>query len=100
LNKKSLILADCNVEQVNAINPPPPRYAHSSVVFEDHMYIFGGERSAYAFNDVWVFSFATAEWEFVTPVTGPAPEGRCVFFPITNPFSEPSLAVLLRVLSK
>lgn len=65
-----------NWTKVNAINPPPPRYAHSSVVFEDHMYIFGGERSAYAFNDVWVFSFATAEWEFVTPVTGPAPEGR------------------------
>eukprot|EP00959_Pyramimonas_sp_CCMP1952_P468059 9492590-Pyramimonas_sp.AAC.1 len=62
--------------KVEATNPPPPRYAHSSVVYNDTMYIFGGERSAYAFNDVWAYSFSEERWSFVTPTAGPAPAPR------------------------
>jgi len=55
---------------------PPPRYAHSAVVHEDTMYVFGGERSGYAFNDVWAYSFLDNEWTFVTPATGSSPAPR------------------------
>jgi len=55
--------------------PPPPRYAHSSVVHDGKMYIFGGERSAYAYNDIWAYDFATSTWSFVTP-TNKAPDAR------------------------
>jgi len=46
---------------------PPPRYSHSSVVYGDKMYVFGGERSAFAFGDIWAYDFKEATWEFVTP---------------------------------
>uniref|UniRef100_A0A7S0N023 Attractin/MKLN-like beta-propeller domain-containing protein n=1 Tax=Pyramimonas obovata TaxID=1411642 RepID=A0A7S0N023_9CHLO len=62
--------------KVEAHNPPPPRYAHSAVVHDATMYVFGGERSAYAFNDVWAYSFAEEKWSFVTPTAGPAPAPR------------------------
>jgi len=55
---------------------PPPRYAHSAVMYENKMYIFGGERSAYTFNDIWTFDFATSTWEFVTPLTPLVPGAR------------------------
>jgi len=56
--------------------PPPPRYAHSSVVYDDKMYIFGGERSAYAFNDIWEYSFEDNTWNFVTPRSRNVPSPR------------------------
>eukprot|EP00898_Chlorokybus_atmophyticus_P000295 jgi/Chlat1/1266/Chrsp115S00763 len=53
-------------EQVATQGPaPPPRYSHTAVVFEDTMYVYGGERSTYVFGDVWAFSFANSTWEFV-----------------------------------
>jgi len=60
---------------------PPPRLAHSAVVYRDTMYIYGGERSAYTFSDLWAFSFKESKWTFVTPKNeGPLlslmPEGR------------------------
>lgn len=62
--------------KVNVTGAPPPRYAHSAVVYEDHMYIFGGERSAYAFNDVWAYSFKEMKWTFITPKSGHIPSPR------------------------
>eukprot|EP00898_Chlorokybus_atmophyticus_P003940 jgi/Chlat1/4547/Chrsp29S04595 len=46
---------------------PPPRYSHSAVVYNDAMYVYGGERSAYAFSDVWEFSFTSSSWRFISP---------------------------------
>jgi len=50
---------------------PPPRYSHSTVVYGDAVYVFGGERSSYAFNDVWKLeiSGSTAKWTYITPMT-------------------------------
>jgi hypothetical protein len=62
--------------KVDAANPPPPRYAHSAVVHEGRMVVFGGERSGYAFNDVWSFEFASGVWEHVTPKSGHIPAPR------------------------
>lgn len=47
--------------------PPPPRYSHTAVVWGDKMWIFGGERSAYAFNDLWAFDFVSSRWSHVVP---------------------------------
>ena len=51
--------------------PPPPRYGHSAVVEGDSMYVFGGERSSYSFNDVWAFNFVTGSWSFVATKGAP-----------------------------
>ena len=51
--------------------PPPPRYGHSTVVEGDSMYVFGGERSSYSFNDVWAFNFVTGSWSFVATKGAP-----------------------------
>jgi len=48
------------VETVGA--PPPPRYSHSSVYHEGKVWLFGGERSAYSFNDMWTFDLEAREW--------------------------------------
>eukprot|EP00951_Prasinocladus_malaysianus_P018138 scaffold144165_cov41-Prasinocladus_malaysianus.AAC.1 len=39
------------------------------------MLVFGGERSSYAFNDVWWFNFASQSWTYMAPksLTAPAP---------------------------
>merc|ERR1712070_94512 len=37
------------------------------------MYMFGGERSSFAFNDIWAFSFEDQQWSFVVPATSEIP---------------------------
>ena len=51
--------------QVGLTNPPPKRQAHSSAVYSDSMYIFGGERSSYFYGDLWQYEFATDTWSFI-----------------------------------
>ncbi|KAK3287761.1 hypothetical protein CYMTET_4743 [Cymbomonas tetramitiformis] len=53
---------DWSVVETSA--PPPKRQSHSAVVYGDAMYVFGGERSAYEYSDLWKFTFLTAAWEF------------------------------------
>ena len=48
-------------------HPPPPRYSHTAVVWGSKMWVFGGERSSYAFNDLWSFDFEESEWAHVVP---------------------------------
>jgi len=62
--------------KVEAANPPPPRYAHSAVVYGGKMVVFGGERSGYAFNDLWSYDFAEGAWSHVTPKSGHIPAPR------------------------
>jgi len=52
---------------VGSQNPPPARQAHSAVVYKDGMYIFGGERSAYEYSDVWKYTFELDSWEYQAP---------------------------------
>lgn len=55
--------------------PPSPRYSHTAVAYSGAMYVFGGQRSQYAFNEVHVYDFESRSWSYVTPST-PPPSGR------------------------
>uniref|UniRef100_A0A061RNI8 Kelch repeat-containing protein n=1 Tax=Tetraselmis sp. GSL018 TaxID=582737 RepID=A0A061RNI8_9CHLO len=44
---------------------PPARQAHSAVVYDGGMYIFGGERSYHAYSDVWRYDFTGSAWSFI-----------------------------------
>merc|ERR1712178_246551 len=57
-------------------NPPPARQAHTAVVYEDAMYVFGGERSAYEYSDLWKYTFATDDWDFQPTSNSSAALGR------------------------
>jgi len=61
---------------VGSTNPPPARQAHSAVIYSDAMYVFGGERSAYEYGDLWKYTFATDGWEFIPTVNSSASLGR------------------------
>jgi len=61
---------------VGAIDPPPARQAHTAVVYDDGMYVFGGERSAYEYSDLWKYTFATDSWEFQFTANSSAALGR------------------------
>ncbi|XP_063700170.1 F-box only protein 42 [Culicoides brevitarsis] len=41
---------------------PAPRYAHSSIVIGNFMYVFGGSSVGGAFNDLWSFNLSSREW--------------------------------------
>ena len=49
------------MEPVNPEAGPSPRHSHSAVVFNSHMYIFGGYDGHYK-NDLYKYSFATNQW--------------------------------------
>merc|ERR1719181_544376 len=61
---------------VGTTNPPPARQAHTAVIYSDAMYVFGGERSAYEYNDLWKYTFATDSWEFQPTANSSAELGR------------------------
>lgn len=54
---------------------PPPRSAHSAVVYKDTMYIFGGWNGRLSCNDLYCFNFEKRKWKLVT-TTGSAPSIR------------------------
>jgi hypothetical protein len=55
---------------------PSPRYSHSAVQWRDAMVVFGGERSAHSFGDVWLLNFTTSAWEYVAPLGEASPPAR------------------------
>jgi len=61
---------------VGATSPPPARQAHTAVVYDEAMYVFGGERSAYEYSDVWKYDFKEDMWAFQAPVNRSAALGR------------------------
>eukprot|EP00959_Pyramimonas_sp_CCMP1952_P241647 5050683-Pyramimonas_sp.AAC.1 len=63
-------------EAVGTSSPPPARQAHTAVVYDDAMYVFGGERSAYEYSDVWKYDFEADQWAFQAPVNSSAELGR------------------------
>jgi len=46
-------------------NIPEPRRGHASIIYEDHMYIYGGFVEAYS-NDLFMFDFKTNIWKKVS----------------------------------
>lgn len=56
--------------------PPPARYGFTMVPHATGAYMFGGERSSYAFNDVWRFDWGQKAWSFVPPKSNTAPQPR------------------------
>jgi len=67
-----VVPADSDPEHVsyNLGNVPTPRYSHTALVWQDSMVVFGGERSAHSFGDVWLFNFTAQVWEYARP-SGP-----------------------------
>jgi N-acetylneuraminic acid mutarotase len=61
---------------VGTTNPPPARQAHTAVVYDDAMYIFGGERSAYEYSDLWAYTFGTDTWAFQPTTNSSSELGR------------------------
>jgi len=59
-------------EQLSAAGPPA-RQGHSAIVVDDAMVVYGGERSAYEYSDIWMFNTTTATWSFVSPAEDKAP---------------------------
>jgi len=57
-------------------SPPPPRYSHTSVEYGDSVYVFGGERSSYVFNDVWKLNLTSMSWSYVAPASEVVPPAR------------------------
>ena len=56
---------------------PPARVGHTSVVYGDATYVFGGERSSYAYNDMWKLNMTSSSWSYVPPAQGSkVPKGR------------------------
>mmetsp|Transcript_35126 Transcript_35126/g.48730 ORF Transcript_35126/g.48730 Transcript_35126/m.48730 type:complete len:831 (-) Transcript_35126:206-2698(-) len=58
--------------QISATGPPA-RQAHSAVEMNDSFYVYGGERSAYEYSDIWKFNTTTETWNFVSPLNDSAP---------------------------
>jgi hypothetical protein len=52
---------------------PPARQAHSAVAMGDSFYVYGGERSAYEYSDIWAFNTSSEMWSFVSPAEDKAP---------------------------
>jgi N-acetylneuraminic acid mutarotase len=61
------VLYSSNAAWSELASAPPGRLGHSAVVHEDSMYLFGGERSAYVYEDVWRYDFAQDTWEYQAP---------------------------------
>ncbi|KLO08594.1 galactose oxidase, partial [Schizopora paradoxa] len=50
------------VHEDGATKAPSGRTGHTSVAFEDKIYIFGGTDSKYYYNDTWMFCTSTHTW--------------------------------------
>lgn len=57
-------------------SPLEPRYGHSSVVYNDSMFVFGGRKKKAFFNDLWMYSFATGTWKLLDVSGAPSPRSR------------------------
>lgn len=50
---------------------PGPRYGHSSVVYNDAMYVFGGLVGMVEKNDFWTWNFYSQVWSIIKSSSGP-----------------------------
>ncbi|KAG8197421.1 hypothetical protein JTE90_014906 [Oedothorax gibbosus] len=63
---------------------PGELHGHVAVKGVGFMYLFGGERSGIAINELWRFHFMTATWERIT-AEGIVPPPRCRHVAVPNP---------------
>jgi len=59
--------------------PPPPRKEHTAVVYDDHMYVFGGEGKSKVLNDLYSLNLKEGEqheWKLIVAEDGPIPSAR------------------------
>ncbi|KAI9595545.1 hypothetical protein BDF19DRAFT_385140 [Syncephalis fuscata] len=54
---------------------PSGRAGHSTTVYQDRLYVFGGTDGETFFNEMWCYDLHTCEWELLN-VTGHTPPGR------------------------
>ncbi|CAO3619833.1 unnamed protein product [Cunninghamella blakesleeana] len=54
---------------------PNGRSGHTSVVFENRLYIFGGSDGKHLYNDIWCFDFQACQWHQI-PAAGFIPTAR------------------------
>merc|ERR1711865_1185998 len=62
-----------HVEWTQMPSGPPARQGHSAVAYGESFYVYGGERSAYEYSDIWKFNTTAEEWSFVSPLNDTAP---------------------------
>lgn len=64
---------------IESLNTPPPRCSHQSVIYQDKMYVFGGEYGTldqfYHYRDFWELDLKTNAWKEVE-ATGDWPSAR------------------------
>uniref|UniRef100_A0A061RPG4 Btb poz domain containing protein n=1 Tax=Tetraselmis sp. GSL018 TaxID=582737 RepID=A0A061RPG4_9CHLO len=63
-------------ELVDSTIQPPARHGHTAVIFADGMYVFGGERAAYEYSDLWKFVIPKNSWQFIAPRNSSSDLGR------------------------
>ncbi|UPQ99796.1 hypothetical protein HOP50_04g31050 [Chloropicon primus] len=68
-------VSDRSWQPVATTGSPTARYGQAGSLLKDTYYLFGGERSGYAFSDLWTFDFASSAFSFV-PVASASPSGR------------------------
>ncbi|CAH0493667.1 unnamed protein product [Peronospora farinosa] len=62
---------------ISSLNTPPPRCSHQSVVYRNHLYVFGGEFATadqfHHYRDLWRLNLKTNAWEELEVKGGPSP---------------------------
>jgi len=61
--------------ETDPLKRPKPREFHSSIVYENSLWIFGGKSNRYE-NDLFQFDFATNSWREIRALSGPLPSKR------------------------
>eukprot|EP01033_Poteriospumella_lacustris_P005367 gene5367-3826_t len=65
--------------QIESLNTPPPRCSHQAVLYQDKVYVFGGEYGTldqfYHYRDLWELDLKTNTWREVE-ATGDWPTAR------------------------
>ncbi|RMX66282.1 hypothetical protein DD238_003111 [Peronospora effusa] len=70
-------LRDAAWKVISSLNTPPPRCSHQSVVYRNHLYVFGGEFATadqfHHYRDLWRLDLKTNAWEELEVKGGPSP---------------------------
>ena len=63
-------------EEEPSNTPPPARFGHRAVVYDNKMYVFFGQGTSNALDDIWEYDPATNEWAQIVPASSNNPVGR------------------------
>ena len=67
---------DENYEEHSLFNIPKNRGSHTSLIYNNLMYIFGGASETDYFNDMWYFDLSINTWSFVSIKSKDIPDPR------------------------